>query len=368
MRKHIAALDGVRGIAIFLVLMTHFFGHMRITNPIDRILLGIADRGGLGVDLFFVLSGFLITGILLASKGRDRHFFRNFYMRRTLRIFPLYFGVLATVFLIFPWLPWFQGPELDMMREKQAWAWTYMVNFLSAKEGNWTPLAYISHFWSLAVEEHFYLFWPLAVYFASRKGLIRLSFGLILFSLAFSMGAVIAGWSVVAVRVVTPACLAGLCLGGLAAALVDRLDFRKALIVAAAGVGLKVVVETLEWFGIGSHDLLLPLSTFAWDLLFISLVLGAWFAEPKTWFHSLLTWRPLVFLGKYSYGVYVFHLPIYWALSQRQSIEWFELRVDSYTAAVLLNGVLNLVLSILIAFISYHLFEKRFLRLKVKYE
>jgi peptidoglycan/LPS O-acetylase OafA/YrhL len=100
---HIPALDGLRGLAILLVMLHHFtfYGGMGRTVIIDRLFYVIGMAGWCGVDLFFVLSGFLITGILLDAKGGE-HFFRNFYMRRSLRIFPLYYGFLVAFFVMLP--------------------------------------------------------------------------------------------------------------------------------------------------------------------------------------------------------------------------------------------------------------------------
>ena len=106
---HIPALDGVRGLAILMVLMDHFIGEMPPANSLERAIVYVTGYGSYGVDLFFVLSGFLITGILYDT--RDKAFyFRNFYMRRFLRIFPLYYGVLALLsFFVGPLIPLLQG-------------------------------------------------------------------------------------------------------------------------------------------------------------------------------------------------------------------------------------------------------------------
>ena len=93
------------------------------------------------------------------------HYFRNFYMRRFLRIFPLYYGVLALVFFVAPLIPLLRGPTLDYLVDRQAWAWLYAVNIYIAKHGDWS-FSYLDHFWSLAIEEHFYFFWPLVVFAA----------------------------------------------------------------------------------------------------------------------------------------------------------------------------------------------------------
>jgi peptidoglycan/LPS O-acetylase OafA/YrhL len=103
-------------------------------------------------------------GARILYDARDKtYYFRNFYMRRLLRIFPLYYGVLALLFFVAPLIPLLQGATLDYLVERQAWAWLYGVNIYTAIHGEWC-LSFINHFWSLSVEEHFYFFWPLVVY------------------------------------------------------------------------------------------------------------------------------------------------------------------------------------------------------------
>ena len=179
---HNAALDGVRGVAIALVLATHFLAPFSAAARNQRegrgwILAHLFDAGWVGVDLFFVLSGFLITGILADAKG-GRHYFRNFYIRRSLRVFPLYYGVLLVCCVILPLL----GVG-TIESGKQGWLWGYGVSLFpmfSGAEfrlGNDMNLLF-THFWTLAVEEHFYLVWPLLVCFMGRQTLMRLCVGL----------------------------------------------------------------------------------------------------------------------------------------------------------------------------------------------
>src|SRR5262245_4715813 len=144
----------------------------RLNGPVSAFF----GWGWVGVDLFFVLSGFLITGILFDAKEKERYF-RNFYVRRALRIFPLYYAVLALTLLVVPWLTPNLAPDFQPATSAQAWLWLYAANVLQAYEGSWC-LGPLNHFWSLAIEEHFYLAWPAVIYLASRRMAMRLCGGL----------------------------------------------------------------------------------------------------------------------------------------------------------------------------------------------
>src|SRR5687768_12816390 len=163
-------LDGVRGVAISAVLWHHFviYSGFEARVPFDHLLWESGSLGWAGVDLFFVLSGFLITGILYDSRSSGRYYV-NFFGRRALRILPLYYGVLVLAFLV---LPVFLEPQsAESLTRNQAWYWLYLINVKVALDG-WDAAAYLGHFWSLAIEEQFYLIWPLAVRALSRRKLL----------------------------------------------------------------------------------------------------------------------------------------------------------------------------------------------------
>ena len=169
----IPALDGVRGLAALMVLFCHFWfwGVWQ-----DRWWYGIAHSGWLGVDLFFVLSGFLITGILLDSKGAPGYFSR-FYRRRVLRIFPLYY--LAILLCLFSILVIDRAPGrvFGGGYDSLAWFITFLPNVAAALKSDWpsqTNWVGLAHLWSVAVEEQFYIVWPLVVLLLPRRGLAAL--------------------------------------------------------------------------------------------------------------------------------------------------------------------------------------------------
>src|SRR6266702_4603992 len=235
LRGHLPVLDGLRGLAVLMVLVFHFVGQMLPTNALERAIVGVTKHGLLGVDLFFVLSGFLITGLLYEARNKP-HYLRNFYMRRVLRIFPLYYGVLALVFFVAPLIPPLRGSTLDYLLDRQAWAWLYAVNVYIAKDGAWS-FSYLNHFWSLSVEEHFYLVWPLAVFLMARRPRM-----LIAMCLAVSLGAMLArltgsmlGLSWWTTYVLTPFRLDGLALGAFLA------------VMARQPGGLERMVRALPW-------------------------------------------------------------------------------------------------------------------------
>src|ERR1700690_2129617 len=170
-----SGLDGLRAIAFLLVFLLHA----------DN--LGI---GWVGVQLFFVLSGFLITGILIDLKkdfsGKD--YFVKFYARRFLRIFPLYYFYLFLILALTSWLENsnFATPQMELYRAQFPFALGYVYNFFWMTTTNLSP--FLSHFWSLCIEEQFYIFWPLLIFIVPEKRLKELFIAAILAGLLFRLG------------------------------------------------------------------------------------------------------------------------------------------------------------------------------------
>lgn len=374
LRGHLPVLDGVRGLAVTMVLVFHFVGQMLVTNSAERAVVAVTKYGLLGVDLFFVLSGFLITGLLYEAQDKP-YYFRNFYMRRLLRIFPLYYGVLALLFWVVPLLPPFQGPTLDFLLQRQAWAWLYGVNIYLAGHEEWS-FSYLNHFWSLSVEEHFYLFWPFVVLILARRprALIGISLAISVGAMLARVVAILLGVDVFTTVVLTPFKLDGLALGAFLAVMVrqpgglDRLVRALPRVVAASGA---LLAATFVWTALVSrHELELVGSVRAalFQILLACLLIGALIAPKPSRISRFFSSRVMVFLGTYSYGLYVYHHFIsYYMVSNRTEIElghW----LGSHGLAVTLQAVLGMGMSLALAYLSYEYFEKRFLSLKHRFD
>ncbi|MGZ6072118.1 MAG: acyltransferase family protein [Myxococcaceae bacterium] len=370
---HLPGLDGVRGLAILMVMAVHFVGDASARSHVQRVVVKGASYGVLGVDLFFVLSGFLITGLLLEAKGQP-HYFRNFYARRTLRIFPLYYLVLAALFLVLPALTT-PSPLLEVARQHQVWLWTYTSNFYIAATSSWASLTYVSHFWSLAIEEHFYLAWPLVVFLFRRPVLERICVGILFAGLALRIGLVLAGVSELSVSVLTPCRIDTLAVGALLALLVRRQDVGPRVLQRAAplAAGLLAAVVAVSLFGVVTKHwlpVLHQLRGSLWALFFgaltlISLGASAGAGALARLFESGL----LRFFGKYSYGLYVYHGLFTWYLVEERANERLD-RLFGYhhSLTIAARAILGVGVSVVVAVVSYQLVEKRFLALKRYFE
>ncbi len=372
-RVHLPALDGVRGLAILMVLTLHFVSGMQPTNRFEKALSWVTEFGAFGVELFFVLSGFLITGILYDSRQKP-HYFRNFYMRRVLRIFPLYYGVLAVMFWIAPSVPFFRGPDLDFMRAHQAWAWLYGVNVYIAVQGDWA-LKYLDHFWSLCVEEHFYFVWPAVVWFLAPnpRRLMWVSLATALSAMVARTLGNAAGLSWWTTYVLTPFRLDGLALGAFLAMVVRQPDGMKTvarLLPRISAMAASVVLGSYAWVLVSKRALpyVYTARVSFIQVLLAALLMVALVASKRSLISRFFCSKPMTFLGTYSYGLYVYHHFIsYYVMAHRTEFivgRW----VGFHLGGVLVQGAVASLASVGIAYASYELVESRFLALKRRFE
>jgi peptidoglycan/LPS O-acetylase OafA/YrhL len=379
---HVPALDGLRGVAILLVMVFHYVATSGFGQDafVTRKIVSVAMYMFSGVDLFFVLSGFLITGILLRAKEQPG-FFRNFYMRRVLRIFPLYYGALVVLFLVVPRFVPIDTPDVKRIYDAQGWLWAYSEDFaISFHNEDFFDVSWlwVGHFWSLAVEEHFYLVWPLVVFVCSPRALLWTCLGLLV-SAPLIRGAMLLGhMDPAAVYTFTLSRTDELAMGGLLALVARERSFeslaRAARFAALAAAGYFVIVAAVHrkplwwgnWTSVGPGFSFFALGAAALIVLA---------QQPGNGpLRRVLEGRALRTLGKYSYGAYVIHTsmePIFLRLVPPARLADLARGLGhsgSQLVGLLGFGTVGICGTLLLAVASYHAYEKPFLSLKRYFE
>jgi len=371
---HTPRLDGLRGIAILLVLFYHLCHYDLAKTPAAQAFAVLVDVGWSGVDLFFVLSGFLITSILLRQR-ESSSYFRTFYARRVIRIFPLYYAALVLFLWVFPAI--LQQPEgywMEGSDRQTIWYWVFLSNVHNAFTGN-----YQHHFleitWSLAIEEQFYLAWPLLVYLTSRRQLIRICWGIIVGALALRLA--IAGYwrpNFIFLYTFTPCRLDELAAGGLIAALaVDEAGIAKLARWSRPALwgGVLACIPTLPFLG-SQMQVVIPAVPFlgywmqvvSFSLLaavFAGLLVRAMIAPQGALLSRIVESGVLRSFGKYSFALYLLHM-----LGGEIARAIFdpERYHGSFFAAQFLSWAWAISLSYLLALLSWYLLELPFHRLR----
>jgi peptidoglycan/LPS O-acetylase OafA/YrhL len=354
---YLPQLDVIRGVAIVVVALHHL-------EP------QLFDFGWVGVDLFFVLSGFLITRILLASR-QDPHYYRNFYIRRSLRIFPLYYAVLIALWAYQTY--W----ATEVICERSLWLWFYATSFitLATKAGTLhereNSLAPFTHFWSLSVEEHFYLVWPLAVRHVDR--LLRFCLVLMVLACLCRTAMHLLHFHYVSIYKFTLARMDTLVIGA-AIALLERRSHGlrgKPLRIAAWMLPACIIGVVLVCMFDGRfHRRGLLMQVVGYTILPLlagSMIVLASVAQARGPFRFLTHNRLLLMLGRYSYGIYVLHRPLIPIIAAAIPSATITGWVGSNRLGHALYTGLNFTLFVVVAALSYHLLEKPFLSLKGRF-
>jgi len=349
-------LDVARGLAIISVLLYHLFWY----TSLFRI-------GWIGVDLFFVLSGFLITDILLESK-KDTHYFYKFYTKRVLRIIPLYY---VTLFLFFKLSPIFfsdtsPNSTFTYYNQNKIWYWTFIQNWLIVLKGKPSE-PYLLHFWSLAIEEQFYNFWPIIIILTKTlRTLKRIIFVLILFALLLRT----LSW------LINPENLSGLYYNSFA-----RMDslLMGCFICVHIKQGQKlspVFIKTIFLFffililssfitckNVQPDNFIFSTIGFSIIALFFGCLIYLLVDNEITlapWINNLQLFS---FIGKISYGLYVIHLPVYLIIAHLLSKSPATI-TPIFLKSSLFVSIISLCCTMLLSVCSFYLFEKPILSFK----
>ena len=383
----IASLDGIRGLGALLV----FLYHCTILDPRnlpEKVFVHLSFLNGLAPKLFFVLSGFLITGVLLRARDKP-HYFRNFYIRRALRILPLYYAVVVLSLIVLPWLFPNNPKVMGFARiEGDAWMyWLLVQNFGIALAGDFRH-GILDVTWSLAIEEQFYFVWPLLVYVLRKRWLAATCVGVIAFGFAYRCLLVfgleahpVAAYTVTFGRMGSLAVGALLSLTWREPGLIQRLRTPAYWLVGLMVPFIWVATAMERWAGVdymgetgfkGG-----PYTRTLGDLLTLpslgGLIVLCICAGPGTAFHRFMTSKVLRTLAMYSYGIYLFHLPVRAFIrdvvfgpgygASKPLIVWPSV-MGSQLPSQIVFYALSMAVVLPLSYLSYHLFEKQFLRLK----
>jgi peptidoglycan/LPS O-acetylase OafA/YrhL len=354
-KTYYRGLDGLRAVAILLVLFEHwvYYGPLKIIAP-----------GGLGVNIFFVLSGFLITEILLKRRGEPANrVFREFWWRRAVRIFPVFYVYLALLW-------WLNVPGT---RPLTPWSALYAHNIYTALTGQIGPRV-LSHIWSLCVEEQFYLLWPFLILLTPERWLARVLFAAPVVGLAaraFLIWTAPVPWAGEIAYRSMPTAIDALGIGAALALVKTRIPGRWTSLaehglLLRAFLCIAVVAEVMlakappRWAEVAERSVSSAIAA-----LLILLLIGS---RQNSRIAALLESRPLVYIGRVSYGIYVYHLLMEYLLaplltSWMKGHGYFGIRLLQYNL-YLVEAPLLFAATVAIASLSFYGFERPLLKLK----
>ena len=355
----IKGLDAFRAIAFFLVFMFH---------------MNLLGCGYLGVDAFFVLSGFLITPILLNLKKNNTlgNYLKVFYGRRFLRIFPLYYAYLAALLIVLYAFGKQHDDYYSSVIAQLPYAFTYTYDFLSVTKYS-SHNYIITHFWSLAVEEQFYLVWPFFIFFIKEKYLKKwmtaiIFSGILLRYITFNLTLLpqfnFFTNSDLVIYVSPFSYVDAFVMGGYFSVFGNAIKVNKKiilsifiLIVAAGILTSKAALNSYHFNAIGYYPFMNDSAKYLWGytafaIFFSYILLGL---KRRVFFPVIFENKVLAYLGKISYGLYIFHFPAIYLCGGL----WGGKTIPVFISALLLT--------IFISVLSFELFEKKINKLKDKF-
>jgi peptidoglycan/LPS O-acetylase OafA/YrhL len=340
---YLPQLDGIRAIAVFMVVYSHWV-HVEYHYDIRF--------GPYGVLLFFLLSGYLITGILLRCRLTNDKWFslRAFYARRFLRIFPLYYAVLLGACLL----------NVAQAKEGILWHLAYLTNFYFIFRQEWGGA--ISHFWSLAVEEQFYLFWPFVIIFINTRFLLLSITLLLLVGLGSQLTIpYLFSDRYVLLNLLPNMNFDALGIGSLLAYLHYKgrtIRFLNHMTIASAIYMATISITKWALFGALATDYISRLS-----FLIISMwIIHVTASNSSNMLSSALSFRPLVYIGRISYGIYILHNLAIIPVGILTRVLGFSF-LHSEVAVFIMKSIITLIGACL----SWHFFETPFNSLKSRF-
>ena len=368
-QRYLPALDGLRGFLMLFVALRHFNTFWRPVTLPEYIYFGFLHLSISALDVFFALSGYLICGILLDTKGRE-HYFGNFYLRRALRIFPVYYIFLVLWFNVAPALAPGDVNTIHQPLSTQAWYYAYLTNFMAVVKGyDFVPKG-TYHLWSLAVEEQFYLLWPAVVYLCSRRTLVRVTIGCMVFSLLFRAAVMLLHLDYQVGFVLLPGRMDPLAAGCLLAILLREPGWRERLtrwMRPAWILSMAVVTGTVAVTGkfLPDNPFVATVGLTASAFLAMSSIMIVLSLTPGSLLHRVLANRVSVAVGGLTYAWYIFH----WAVMVLCGINGFTIASfagilpNRITSQLAYSASLTLI-TLAVATISWNLMEKHAVKLK----
>lgn len=348
MVKYIVGLNGIRALAVFFVILSHRFpqGHVIHTFPL----------GSYGVDIFFVLSGFLISRSLFSQIIANNEgivskqiILKSFFYKRCLRIFPIYYLLLLFMYLS-------SGVIGNQFKENVLWYLFYSSNYLNFFENRW--FGSLAHFWSLSVEEQFYIFWPLLLLFVFKKRILMLIFSLVIVGTIYPF--LLDGKS----SILTLACVNAFAIGALLAYVeIINPNYKYIFIKTLKIVFLPVLILVFL------HHVVLNIPYFserlAISIIAVAIISYCLYNSKSFLVTNILGNKILNFIGVISYGIYLYHnvVPKYWSWGLRKmnittpSLKYQFSYFEFFIQTIFIIGI---------SYLSWIIIERPILKLKDK--